>query len=58
MERIELFRQIQKPVLREITRDDGSKATQFEGYAIVFNEPSVVMLDWWEDKIYREYILP
>ena len=58
MERIELFRQIQKPVLREITREDGSKATQFEGYAIVFNEPSVVMLDWWEDKIYREYILP
>ena len=51
MERIELFRQIQKPVLREITREDGSKATQLEGYAIVFNEPSVVMLDWWEDKI-------
>lgn len=58
MERIELFRQIQKPVLREITREDGSKATQFEGYAIVFNEPSVVMLDWWDGKCFREYILP
>lgn len=57
-ERLELFSTLQKPQLREVTREDGSKALRFEGYAIVFNEPSVVMVDWWEDKCFREIITP
>lgn len=57
-ERLELFSTLRKPQVREITREDGSKALHFEGYAIVFNEPSVVMVDWWEDKCFREIIKP
>lgn len=57
-ERLELFSTLRQPQVREITREDGSKATHFEGYAIVFNEPSVVMVDWWDDKCFREYISP
>lgn len=57
-ERLELFSTLQKPQVREITREDGSKAKQFEGYAIVFNEKSVVMCDWWDGKCFREIILP
>lgn len=57
-ERLELYSTLRKPQVREFTREDGSKAKRFEGYAIVFNEPSVVMVDWWEDKIFREIILP
>lgn len=58
MERLELFHTLQRPQVREVTREDGTQAVMFEGYAIVFNEPSVVMCDWWEDKVFREYILP
>lgn len=57
-ERLELFSTLQKPQVREITREDGSKALHFEGYAIVFNEASVVMVDWWDGKCFREYIQP
>lgn len=56
--RLELFHTLQKPQVREVTREDGGKDLEFEGYAIVFNEPSVVMCDWWEDKVFREIILP
>lgn len=47
-----------RPQLREVTREDGTKVQRFEGYAIVFNEPSVVMCDWWEGKTFREYVDP
>lgn len=57
-ERLELFHTLQRPQVREVEREDGSKVNRFEGYAIVFNEPSVVMCDWWEDKVFREVILP
>lgn len=57
-QRLELFHTLQRPQVREVTREDGSQAVMFEGYAIVFNEPSVVMADWWEDKVFREYITP
>lgn len=57
-QRLELFHTLQRPQVREITREDGSKCKRFEGYAIIFNSASVVMCDWWEDKMFREYILP
>jgi len=59
-ERLELFAKVKQPQIRERieTREDGreEKVSSFEGYAIVFDEPSVLMCDWWEDKIFREYI--
>lgn len=57
-QRLELFHTLHKPQVREVTREDGKKAKCFEGYAIIFNSASVVMADWWEDKVFREYILP
>lgn len=60
MEKLELFHTLKTPKVyeREIVREDGTKSNvkAFEGYAIVFNEPSVVMVDWWDDKVFREYI--
>ena len=53
-ERLDLFHTLQRPQVREVEREDGTKVNRFEGYAIVFNEPSVVMCDWWEDKVFRE----
>ena len=58
MNKLELFHTLQRPEVREVQREDGSKAKQFRGYAIVFNEASVVMCDWWEGKTFREYIKP
>lgn len=56
MERLELFSKVQRPTVREYAREDGSCGKRFEGYAIVFDSPSVVMCDWWEGKEFREYI--
>lgn len=47
---------VKRPQVREVTREDGTKVKRFEGYAIVFNEPSVLMCDWWEGKTFREYV--
>ena len=47
---------VRRPQLREVTREDGTKAKRFEGYALVFDEPSVAMCDWWDGKAFREYI--
>ena len=45
-----------KPQIREVTREDGTRAKHFEGYAIVFGEPSVCMVDWYNGRTFREYI--
>lgn len=47
---------VRRPAVREVTREDGTKCKRFEGYALVFDEPSVVMCDWWEGRAFREYI--
>ena len=60
MQRLELFHTLQRPQVREVVvkREDGTedKVRRFEGYAIVWDSPSVVMCDWWDDKVFREYI--
>lgn len=59
-ERLELFTTLQRPQVREVVmkREDGTeeKVERFEGYAIVWDSASVVMCDWWDDKIFREII--
>lgn len=56
-ERLECFG-THKPLIREVQREDGTTVREFEGYAIVFNEPSVCMCDWWDGQVFREYIEP
>lgn len=61
-ELLELLQTTLRPEVREsiVKREDGTEKTvhTFDGYAIVFNEPSVVMVDWYSDKPFREYIDP
>ena len=42
-----------RPALREVQREDGGKEVVFSGYAIVFDEPSVLMYD---GRTFREYV--
>jgi len=56
--RLELYHTLQRPIVREIETEGGSKVKSFEGYCIVFNEPSVVMYDWDNGRVFREYIKP
>lgn len=57
-QKLEIFRAFSDVEMREVQREDGTKAVHFRGKCITFNQPSVVMLDEKKKICFREYIAP